>query len=383
MMSSFDKFFNNIQDKASRYYRRLADLDDLIYDKYFNKFRGKTVFEAEVLTDPGETAAEGSTGNTDLFVPLRVRIKDIHDNRLPDPYQAVEGIKDEVKKLDEFRKLILSHPVAYPDTKNLMESSISDGITQGSIVEVYFAEDGPNFNGRMRGLRYRQVIIAAPARTIPSGLSVSSGFEGGQTLALGDGAGIENPEKLDGDYPNSESLRTRVNQLIPFLQQVGYNEEIYITSAYRSPQTQVDVMIQNLFQDGDWDPSAKTWITTTYGLEGLINLVSLRFDEKQPLNDFKPELSSYVTANIRYISSHPTGNAIDIRTAGKSYANVELLKKGLQKAKDDGLVKRFKWEYIDGTKPRFVANREKRKSGEVTAINNEHLHVTFNRLKGQ
>ena len=380
---SFDRFFNSIQDKSSRYYRRLADLDDLIYDKYFNKFRGKTGFEAEVLTDPGETPAEGSTGNTDLFVPLRVRIKDIHDNRLPDPYEAVKDIKDEVKKLDEFRKLILSHPVAYPDTKNLMESAISQGLTQGSIVEVYFTEEGPNFNGRMRGLRYRQVIIAAPARTIPSGLSVSSGFEGGQTLALGDGAGIENPEILDGDYPNSESLRTRVNQLIPFLQQAGYNEPIYITSAYRSPQGQINAMITNLFQGNDWDPSAKTWISTTYGDQDLVNLVQNAFDQNQPLNEFKPVLTSYVTQHVGRISSHPAGNAIDIKTSGKSYANVELIKKGLQKAKEDGLVKRFKWEYIDGNKQPFVANREKRKSGEVTGIDNEHLHVTFNRLKGQ
>ena len=185
-MSSFDKYFSSIQDKASRYYRRLADLDDLIYDRYFNKFRGKTVFQAEVLSDPGAIPAEGSTDNTDLFVPLRVRIKDIHDNRIPDPFDAVKNIKDKDKKLEEFRKLVLSHPVAYPDTKDLMQSSISNGITQGSTVEVYFAEEGPDFNGRMRGLRYRQVIIASPTRTISSELSISSGFEAGQTSALGD-----------------------------------------------------------------------------------------------------------------------------------------------------------------------------------------------------
>ena len=186
MGSSFDKLFRNNQDPASRYYQRMSDLDDIIYDKYFNKFRGKTVFEAMVLSDPGAIPAEGSTANTDLFVPLRVRIKDIHDNRIPDPFDAVEGITDQAKKLEKFRKLILSHPVAYPDTKDLMESSISNGITQGSTVEVYFTEEGPNFNGRMRGLRYRQVIIASPTRNIPSELSVSSGFESGETLALGD-----------------------------------------------------------------------------------------------------------------------------------------------------------------------------------------------------
>jgi hypothetical protein len=142
-------------------------------------------------------------------------------------------------------------------------------------------------------------------------------------------------------------------------------------------------MIQNLFQDGQWDPSAKNWVSTTYGNRQLVELVSKRFDENQPLNQFRPELSEYVIANISSISSHPAGNAIDIKTANKPYANVELLKKGLEKAKSSeyGLVKRFKWEYIDGD--RFEANREKRKSGEVMAINNEHIHVTFEPLKAQ
>ena len=51
--------------------------------------------------------------------------------------------------------------------------------------------------------------------------------------------------------------------------------------------------------------------------EGLVNLVSLRFDQGQSMNDFRPELAAYVTTNISKISSHPAGNAIDIRTAGK------------------------------------------------------------------
>ena len=52
-----------------------------------------------------------------------------------------------------------------------------------------------------------------------------------------------------------------------------------------------------------------------------------------------------------------------------------------RKIKDSGLMLELR-EREFYTKP-SVKNREKRKSGEVTAINNEHLHVTFNRLKGQ
>ena len=53
-MSRFDKYFNNIQNKESRLYRRLQDLDDLIYDKYFNAFAGKTSYIAEVLSNTNE-----------------------------------------------------------------------------------------------------------------------------------------------------------------------------------------------------------------------------------------------------------------------------------------------------------------------------------------
>ena len=374
---SFDKYFNSIQDKASRYYRRLADLDDLIYDKYFNKFRGKTVFEAEVLSNPGEVPAEGSTANTDLFIPLRVRIKDIHDNRLPDPYDAVKGITDEVKKLNEFRKLILSHPVAYPDTKNLMQSAISQGLTQGSIVEVYFAEEGPDFNGRMRGLRYRQVIVAAPARTIPNELSIASGFEGGETLAVGDGAGIANPEILNGN----EELKRRVEALIPHLQAAGYNEPITINSAVRTPEGQVRAMMGNLFKpDGSWHPEAKDWITL-YDDQGVKNLVNLRFDSKTPKDQFEIEFSNYVISNISRITSHVGGNAVDIKTRDIPYANILIMKEGLEKAKSARDLKSFAWERIDGD--RFTDNKRQRESGKVLAIDNEHIHITFKDVESE
>ena len=55
-------------------YRRLQDLDDLIYDKYFNDFQGKTVYTAEVLSETNTVDAEGSGGNSTQFLPIRVRI---------------------------------------------------------------------------------------------------------------------------------------------------------------------------------------------------------------------------------------------------------------------------------------------------------------------
>ena len=132
--SKFDKYFSNIINKESRYYRRLSDIDDLIYDKYFSKFGDKSVFEAVVLTNVNTTPVEGN-GAGDQYLPIRVRITDIHTNILPDPFKITGVTADNlVKKQNEFRNLIASHPVAYPDTQVLANSAAADGLGMGAIA---------------------------------------------------------------------------------------------------------------------------------------------------------------------------------------------------------------------------------------------------------
>jgi hypothetical protein len=379
---SFDKYFNSIQDKASRYYRRLADLDDLIYDKYFNKFRGTTVFEAEVLSNPGEVPAEGSTANTDLFIPLRVRIKDIHDNRLPDPYDAVKGITDEVQKLNEFRKLILSHPVAYPDTKNLMQSAISQGLTQGSIVEVYFAEEGPDFNGRMRGLRYRQVIVAAPARTIPQGLSIGSGFEGGETLAVGDVSWA--PKDTSVTIP--PALSGSLDSLMPYISNAGFRGKITITSGERTFEAQLNAIMSNLFRNNTWiqntdeQQGAVEWIQDAYKNGTLTSVVSNLKSENKNKEQTRAKLEEVLKHEDfwRSLTSHDTGDAADIKTRGIDYSEVLLIEQGITAAKgDNGPVKGFKWEKMTTDSARQA--RKLNKDG----VSGEHIHVTFKIQQGE
>ena len=184
-MSRFDKYFNNIMNKESRLYRRLQDLDDLIYDRYFNEFAGKTVYTAEVLSESNETPADGNGGNSTLFMPIRVRIDGIHTNQIPDPYKAVQGLPKE-QAAAKFRTLFLSHPLAFPDTEIYSDSAVSQPLNRGDRIEVFFAEEGPQNNGRQRGLRYGKVIAPALARTVPEGATVSEVFEVGSVSTVGD-----------------------------------------------------------------------------------------------------------------------------------------------------------------------------------------------------
>jgi hypothetical protein len=380
MSSTFDKYFNNIQNKESRLYRRLQDLDDLIYDKYFNAFAGKSLYIAEVLSDTNEVASTGAGSNSTLFMPIRVRIDGIHTNQIPDPYDEVKNLKGE-EAVTKFGIIVLSHPLAFPDTEIYSDSAVSQPLNRGDRIEVAFIDEGPQKDGRQRGLRYRKVVEPAIARTIPTGYSdIGGAFDQKDTASVGDGAGIENPEILN----NAPSLKTRVEQLIPILQEGGYNEKIKITSAKRSIEGQINVMMGNLFSGDKWHPSAKTWINETYIDQGVRDLVSDNFDNNPNISraDFKVILGNYVRPNISKISSHPAGNAIDIATKNRTYANILVLRVGLDLAVKRGLIKSYKWEYIDGSG--FTKNKEKRKTVlKLPEAPQEHIHITFNKLKAQ
>ena len=374
--SKFDKYFSNIINKESRYYRRLSDIDDLIYDKYFSKFGDKSVFEAVVLTNVNITPVEGNNAE-DQYLPIRVRIKDIHTNILPDPFKIANVTPENLeRKQKEFRNLIASHPVAYPDTQVLANSAASNGLSMGSIVEVYFSQQGPRIDGRQRGLKYRKVIKVSATRTIPSDFaSILGTMSASTTTTVGSGGGIENPDIFSG----APELLALTERLVVILAQAGYNEQIKITSAVRNATGQVRAMMGNLFQNNgagpQWADSASTWVQQ-YRDEGVKNLVVLRHSENQNRDTFEAELTAYVTANLTATSPHGSGLAIDIATKGKPFANIEIMKRGLEAAKTAQLVRYFKWEYIDGDG--FVANNTARRTALfLDAAPQEHIHVTF------
>ena len=380
--SKFDKYFSNIINKESRYYRRLSDIDDLIYDKYFSKFGDKSVFEAVVLTNINTTSVLGN-GADNQYLPIRVRIKDIHTNILPDPFKIANVTPENLeRKQKEFRNLIASHPVAYPDTQVLANSAASNGLSMGSIVEVYFSQQGPRIDGRQRGLKYRKVIKVSATRTIDAAFtSILGTMSTSTTTTVGSGGGIINPQIFDG----APQLLALTERLVVILAQAGYNEQIKITSAVRNATGQVRAMMGNLFQNNgagpQWKDTASTWVQQ-YRDAGVKNLVELGHSQDQNRDTFEAELTAYVTANLTATSPHGSGLAIDIATKGKAFANIEIMKRGLEAAKTAQLVRYFKWEYIDGAG--FEANNERRKA--VLSLGNdseEHMHVTFTKLEGE
>lgn len=184
MSSKFNKYFNNIQNKESRFYQRLQDLDDLIYDRYFNDFAGKSSFVGEVLSLTNETDSIGPTTNSTLVMPIRIRIDGIHTNQIPDPYTSIQGLPTE-EAAELFRTLILSHPVAFPDTQIYSDSAVSQPLNRGDRVEIFFSKEGPEDSGKQRGIRYGKVIAPAIARTVPTGVDISEVFSAGTISTVG------------------------------------------------------------------------------------------------------------------------------------------------------------------------------------------------------
>ena len=199
-MGRFDKFFSNIQNKESRFYRRLQDLDDLIYDRYFNEFAGKTSYVAEVLSETNQNVdAEGQGGNSTMYLPIRVRIDGIHTNQIPDPYKEIQSLKGE-EAAAKFKTLLLSHPLAFPDTEIYSDSAASEPLSRGSRIEVFFAEDGPQNYGRQRGLKYRKVVEPAIARSVPEGANISENFLDGITQTVADATAMFYPKMNTIDF---------------------------------------------------------------------------------------------------------------------------------------------------------------------------------------
>jgi hypothetical protein len=313
-----------------------------------------------VLTDVNTTSVIGN-GADNQYLPIRVRIKDIHTNILPDPFKIANVTPENLeRKQKEFRNLIASHP-----------SAASNGLSMGSIVEVYFSQQGPRIDGRQRGLKYRKVIKVSATRTIDAAFtSILGTMSTSTTTTVGSGGGIINPQIFDG-VPQLLALTER---LVVILAQAGYNEQIKITSAVRNAAGQVRAMMANLFTGNQWNESASTWIQQ-YN-DATEKLVTDAIEAELPKSVFKTKLTEFIEPNFSSVSAHGSGMAIDIATKGKDFANIEIMKRGLEAAKDTGLVKYFKWEYIDGNG--FEANNTARKNALfLDAAPLEHMHVTF------
>ncbi len=117
---------------------------------FLNTFAGKTSFQAVVLPERINSEDQATLGQA-----IRVRPIGIHDFLIPEPCE----FSDDEEKL---RSVLLMHPVAYPaETSPFNRSGIDSTsnepqhIAYGDTVECFFT-DGPQYSGRLRGLRYRK-----------------------------------------------------------------------------------------------------------------------------------------------------------------------------------------------------------------------------------
>lgn len=381
-MSNFDKYFSNIQNKESRFYRRLQDLDDLIYDKYFNEFAGKTVFRAEVLSEVPAVDADGPGGNSTLYKPLRVRVEGIHTNTLPDPYEVIKKTPED-KQFSVFRTLIISHPLAYPDRLIYTDSAVSQPLTRGAIVEVRFITEGPERSGRQRGIRYGNVIKPAPARSIALPTTLANVFDDFTSVfAVGDVSWV--PKSNAVTIP--DSLSSSLDSLMPYLSDTGFRGQITITSGERTFEAQVSAMMSNLFSGGSWientdeQQGAVEWIGGTYKRDDLTTLVKDLKAARATQAVTEGNLRTFLKTDDFWttLTSHDTGNAADIKTRGLEYSEVALIEGGLAAAMgNNGPVKSFEWE-----KMTTESARDARKSNKQ-GVSGEHIHVTFVAGRGE
>ena len=144
----FTALFPSLIDREG-YYEMQKEMNfKSVENTMFNVFAGKSSFLAIVLPEDIESTKDTMPFNTEKS--LRVRPLDVHDFIIPEPCTG--------RNLEEIRKIIAMHPIAYPDNsvpEGGDEEKSESGIKKGQIVECFFMESGPDSAGNLRGLRYR------------------------------------------------------------------------------------------------------------------------------------------------------------------------------------------------------------------------------------
>ena len=187
-MSDLSKLFRNFQAAASS---RFTYFMEKAQTAAFQSDNLDGPFEAIVLSNPQSTEGVNESENSlNWYTPVYVRLMKTDDLKLPDPFQAIKNpnLTTAEEKADKFLKIVSMHPIAYPSTQFLGQSTESD-FGQGTIVEVEYMESAPEHLGRERGLVYTKIVGVSPAFQnagfdIPD--SYASSFDFGNPTLLGD-----------------------------------------------------------------------------------------------------------------------------------------------------------------------------------------------------
>ena len=135
-------FFDALSDLRIREKIKQQEISKLFE---FDKFEGKTIFKAKVLTGCETGHQRQDTTNPDnLYFPVVLRVLDITDSTLPDP-EASSG--------EQRITLIANHPIAYSDrpynTKlgfvpragQIVDCYYRDAVNKRNLVYIYPQED--------------------------------------------------------------------------------------------------------------------------------------------------------------------------------------------------------------------------------------------------
>ena len=141
--SFFTSFFDSLSDWKSYFEFKRELLFKNIEEEFFNSLEGKRSFVGMVLqidqVNPTRTSNKTTGGGYTL---IKVRPIDIHELILPEPCAFGDPkIQQEIVDL---------HPTAYSEGFGLTTS-----FAVGDTVECYFDEQGPEYEGKLRGLRFR------------------------------------------------------------------------------------------------------------------------------------------------------------------------------------------------------------------------------------
>jgi hypothetical protein len=125
---SLTPFFDALSDLRVREKIKQQEISKLFE---FDKFEGKTIFKAKVLTGCETGHQREDTTNPDnLYFPIVLRILDISDSIIPDPKDATTT--------EEKSFLIGNHPIAYSDRP--YNTKLGFVPRAGQIVDCYYID---------------------------------------------------------------------------------------------------------------------------------------------------------------------------------------------------------------------------------------------------
>lgn len=247
----FTALFNALSDPKS-YYSMQKEMNlQAVAQTFFNSFAGKTVFEAVILPED-----IGKPITFDGKRAVRVRPLDIYDLIIPEPC-SFEDI--------ETRKRILAlHPIAYPET-NVPNTDSADAeangiINDARIVECFF-RDGPQSNGRLRGLTYRPKTI----RVFTSGVGVNYKCLYGEVTDTTSGASSKKPSSAQiafkqGAYAPYEPSTTVSSGVLKTMRQEQ--------AKYVKDSTKENITTYKTSEGKSYSPLKKTYNGSLESLKG-------------------------------------------------------------------------------------------------------------------